>query len=271
MPENIDAQINELLDRGRGGVRRPALNATKMQLSSLRIDEDRTETGAVSEEFVRSVKNLGVLLPILVDPNTCVIIDGRRRYKAAKAAGLVEVPVVCIDHADAGMVGITCNLHRSEMTALERARKYREIMSRLAMTARQLATALGITPSSVSNDLALLDAPADVQRAIEDGTGNVHAARAAGRVARRKKTKKTKKKRCAPMRGAGRRRTQIVVDTHLPDEIQSLVVKEGDLTVTLSVPRDRRWTGPNITACLHAVASKVARLAEEARHELDRE
>jgi len=248
-------------------MQKPAVTCVNLAIADVVIDEDRDETGDVTDELLSSVRNLGVLTPILVDPETWTVLDGRRRYKAAVAAGMKTIPVTCVDNADPGVVGITCNMHRMDMSARERARKYKGTMQRLGWPAARLAKELGLAPSTVSNDLALLEAPPAVQQEMDAGTISVHAARAAGREARRVKRVSSAEKKCTVPSRMGRKRTQIRLDTHLPDSVQSAVVRSDEMVLTVRVPRDVKWTGVSLIKHLNLVAVKIAQIAEQARAE----
>jgi len=256
-------KIEDELDQGT--IARPALSSATVQIDDIKCFDDRTESGAVPEDMVQSVKSMGILQPILVDARDWSILDGRRRYKAARAAGLKQVPVVCFERADVAVVSVVCNLHRSDMTPLERARKYQEAIARLALTRRQLASMIGVSETTVSNDLALLEARPEVQEGLNSGTVTVQEARSDGRKQRRQKTNSGE-----PKKKRGRKRVAIRIEDHLPVGVQQMIVRDDHLVLEVRVSRGSKWTGRSIEAIVRAAAPSLAKMAEDARNELDR-
>lgn len=133
-------------------------------------------------ELTDSVKKNGVLQPILVRKkgNGYEIVAGERRYQAAKAAGLTEVPVVIreISDEDVFKLALIENLQRSDLTPLEEARGYRRLIKDKGLTQEELAQALSKSRSAIANTLRLLDLPTEVQELVESGKLTAGHARA---------------------------------------------------------------------------------------------
>ena len=133
-------------------------------------------------ELTDSVKKNGVLQPILVRKkgNGYEIVAGERRYQAAKAAGLTEVPVVIreISDEDVFKLALIENLQRSDLTPLEEARGYRRLIKDKGLTQEALAQALSKSRSAIANTLRLLDLPTEVQELVESGKLTAGHARA---------------------------------------------------------------------------------------------
>lgn len=128
------------------------------------------------KSLVESVREKGILQPILVrrDPDTphlYEIVAGERRWRAAQAAQLHEVPVVIRDMADrdALEVALVENIQRQDLTAIEEADGYRRLMDEFGHTQEALSKALGKSRPHIANQLRLLTLPDRVKDLIQDG------------------------------------------------------------------------------------------------------
>ena len=129
-----------------------------------------------------SIGQHGVLQPILVrrKGDGYEIVAGERRYQAAKRAGLSEVPVIVREISDEDVLKLALieNLQRSDLTPLEEARGYRQLIDERDLTQEELARILSKSRSTITNTLRLLDLPAEVQELVEDGRISAGHARA---------------------------------------------------------------------------------------------
>lgn len=134
------------------------------------------------DELSDSISQNGVLQPILVRPvgNHYEIVAGERRYQASKMAGLKEIPVVIRDIADseAFQLALIENLQRADLTPLEEAQGYRQLIDTHSLTQEALAKVLSKSRSAIANTLRLLDLPAEVQSMMEQGLLTAGHARA---------------------------------------------------------------------------------------------
>ena len=119
-----------------------------------------------SERSVASVKEKGILQPILVRPiagetNAFEIVAGERRWRAAQAAKLHDVPVLVREMSDgeALELAIIENVQRSDLNAVEEAAGYQELMDRFGYTQEKLASEVGKSRHHVANTLRLLKLP----------------------------------------------------------------------------------------------------------------
>lgn len=126
------------------------------------------------DELIGSVKAHGVLQPILVrrdprDASRYELVAGERRWRAAQAAQLHEIPAVVRDLTDRESLALALveNLQRENLSPIEEARGYRRLMDEFKQTQEQIATALGKSRSAVANSVRLLDLPEDVQAMVE--------------------------------------------------------------------------------------------------------
>lgn len=133
-------------------------------------------------ELTDSIKQNGVLQPILVRKvgTDYEIVAGERRYQAAKAAGLKEIPVVIreISDEDVFKLALIENLQRSDLTPLEEARGYKKLIAEKDMTQEELARVLSKSRSAITNTIRLLDLPCEVQKLVDDGRLSAGHARA---------------------------------------------------------------------------------------------
>ena len=121
------------------------------------------------EALAESVQKYGVLQPIIVRPNQIIedtyeIIAGERRWRAAKLAGLDEIPAVILDGDDLkiAQVAIIENIQREDLNAVEEAFAYQGLMERFGLTQDQVSKQVGKSRSAIANLLRLLDLPEEV-------------------------------------------------------------------------------------------------------------
>lgn len=133
-------------------------------------------------ELTDSIKQNGILQPLLVRKvgTGYEIVAGERRYQAAKAAGLDEVPVVIREVSDEEVFKLALieNLQRSDLSPLEEARGYRQLLKEQDLTQEELAKILSKSRSAITNTLRLLDLPEEVQTYVEEGKLTAGHARA---------------------------------------------------------------------------------------------
>lgn len=133
-------------------------------------------------ELTDSIKQNGILQPLLVRKKGSgyEIVAGERRYQAAKAAGLSEVPVVIREISDDEVFKLALieNLQRSDLSPLEEAQGYRQLIKEKGLTQEELAKILSKSRSAITNTLRLLDLPEEVQGLVEEGKITAGHARA---------------------------------------------------------------------------------------------
>ncbi len=111
-----------------------------------------------------SIRQNGIIQPLLVrsmPDGTYQIVAGERRWRAAKMAGLTEVPVFIKELSDiqAQQIALIENLQRENLNPIEEANGYKELMDRFGMTQEDVARVVGKARSSVANSLRLLSLP----------------------------------------------------------------------------------------------------------------
>jgi ParB family transcriptional regulator, chromosome partitioning protein len=126
------------------------------------------------QPLIESVREKGVLQPLLVrrlEDGEYEIIAGERRWRAAQAAKLHEVPVVVreCDDREALEVALVENVQRQDLTPLEEAEGYKRLIDEFGHTQEDLAQAVGKSRSHIANMLRLLGLPDEVKQLLESG------------------------------------------------------------------------------------------------------
>ncbi len=134
-------------------------------------------------ELVHSIREVGLLQPIVVRPNGAnayELIMGERRLRASKAAGLEFIPSIVRDTADEDMLrdALLENLHRSQLNPLEEAAAYQQLLDDFGCTHEELAERIGRSRPQISNTLRLLRLSPAVQRRVAAGVLSAGHARA---------------------------------------------------------------------------------------------
>lgn len=156
-----------------------------LPLDRIRPNKDqprRTFDNVELAELADSIRQNGVLQPLLVRDrgDYYEIVAGERRYQAARAAGLDEVPVIIRDISDDDVFKLALieNLQRSDLSPLEEANGYRQLIKEKGLTQEELAKILSKSRSTITNTLRLLDLPEEVQELVETGQLTAGHARA---------------------------------------------------------------------------------------------
>ncbi|WP_435737770.1 ParB/RepB/Spo0J family partition protein [Cellulosimicrobium sp. PMB13] len=137
------------------------------------------------EELVGSIREIGVLQPIVVRPvpgesASYELIMGERRWRATQAAGLTTIPAIVRETDDADLLrdALLENLHRSALNPLEEAAAYRQLLDDFGCTHEELAERISRSRPQISNTLRLLRLPPLVQRRVAAGVLSAGHARA---------------------------------------------------------------------------------------------
>ncbi len=134
------------------------------------------------QELVHSVKEFGVLQPIVVRPagDGFQLIMGERRWRASKEAGLAEIPAIIRETSDENLLrdALLENLHRSDLNPLEEAAAYKQLLEDFGITQEQLADKLGRSRPQITNTLRLMKLPVMVQEKLVSGVLSSGHARA---------------------------------------------------------------------------------------------
>ena len=141
---------------------------------------------AALDELAESIKNYGVFQPIIVKKSIkgYDLVAGERRLRASKLAGLATIPAIVRDFSDEMMreIALLENLQRENLTAIELAWAYKNILDSLDINQEDLAKKIGKSRSHVTNTLGLLRLPNDVQNMVLDGKLSMGHARALSKL-----------------------------------------------------------------------------------------
>ena len=169
------------------------LEAKKAAAESIRLSDVEPRRDQPRKTFDRealetladSIAAYGVLQPIIVRKNpvsddTYEIIAGERRWRAAKMAGLTEIPAVVFDGDElkAAQVALIENIQREDLNPVEEALGYGALIERFGLTQDQVSKQVGKSRSAVTNALRLLDLPDEALDMLRDGTISAGHARA---------------------------------------------------------------------------------------------
>lgn len=184
--QNIDADLKTT-----GGALRT--DVAEKTTSVSRIPLDQIETNAAQprrdfdettlQELSTSIKIHDIIQPLTVSPQKngkYKLIAGERRFRAAKLAGLKDVPVYIRQTNNSNLLELALleNLQRENLNAIEIALSYRRLMEDLDYTQEQVAERMGKERSTVTNYIRLLKLPPDIQIAVRNGTISMGHARA---------------------------------------------------------------------------------------------
>jgi ParB family transcriptional regulator, chromosome partitioning protein len=185
--QNIDSDlsvteknlIKDSSDRGNPANARIPLSQIEANPEQPRHDFDEN---ALSE-LAASVKIHDIIQPLTVTKignGKYRIIAGERRFRAAKIAGLADVPVYIRDVKDSKILELALleNLQREDLNAIEIALSYKQLMEELDYTQDQLAERMGKERSTITNYIRLLKLPPDIQAAVRNGNISMGHARA---------------------------------------------------------------------------------------------
>jgi ParB family chromosome partitioning protein len=152
------------------GLKDIAVNAIDPNPNQPRVHFDEASLA----ELTASISAIGVLQPILVRPDEngrYQLIAGERRWRAASRAGLQMIPAIVRVTDDVSSVeqALVENLHRQDLTPLEEAAAYQQLLEDFNMTHEQVASKVGKSRSAITNALRLLGLPPSIQSLLADG------------------------------------------------------------------------------------------------------
>ncbi len=124
-------------------------------------------------ELAESIKNYGVLQPLLVQKNDSFyeIIAGERRWRAAKAAGLKEVPAVLKEYSkqEAMEISLIENVQRADLNPIEEALGYRQLIDEFGLTQEEIAVRVAKSRTAITNTMRLLKLDEQIQNMLVQG------------------------------------------------------------------------------------------------------
>jgi len=158
------------------------VSAEESGINSVRLSEIEPNLSQPRKEFdeealnelADSIAAHGVLQPLLIRPTKngmYQIVAGERRWRAARLAGLTEVPALIRELTDeeTDQMALIENLQREDLNAVETAEGYRRLMDKYGMTQEQLSEAVGKSRPAVANTLRILNLPEEVLPLVSSG------------------------------------------------------------------------------------------------------
>lgn len=170
--DNLDSADDKQVDNsgGNGDIKTVRISLVEPNSNQPRRQFDDEKLG----ELADSISEHGVLQPILVRPlenGGYQIVAGERRWRASRLAGLTEVPVIIKDFDDLKVMQIALieNIQRQDLTPIEEAEAYKNLIDNYHMTQQEVAKAVGKSRSAIANFLRLLALTDDVRQYVSEG------------------------------------------------------------------------------------------------------
>ena len=180
-----DAGIAATTGGATGGAAAPTAPPVQTGLTELPIEwinsgpwqpRRRFDTASLAE-LAESIRSKGLVQPILVRPragatNRYELIAGERRWRAAQMAQLHTMPAIIrnLEDEEAYELALIENVQRADLSAVEEAEGYRQLIDSFGYTQEQLSEIIGKSRSHIANLLRLLSLPAEVSDMVVDGT-----------------------------------------------------------------------------------------------------
>lgn len=178
----LESKIQDIKMTKKDGIK----NITYININNIRPNpyQPRKQFNkAALDELCESVKQYGVMQPINVrkiSNNTYELVAGERRLRAATMAGLTEIPAIIInvDDNDSAVIALIENLQREDLTYLEEAEGYNNLITEHGFTQEQLAQKMGKSQSTIANKIRLLRLSPLVKKILMDNNLTERHARA---------------------------------------------------------------------------------------------
>lgn len=174
----LDALISDDSKKDAAGFRN--IDLDKIEANPYQPREEFNESDLT--ELAESIKANGVIQPIILTPNEkgYYLVAGERRWRAARIAGLEEIPSVIQEMAPEKMMELALieNIHREDLNPLEESRAFQKLLDEFNLTQAELADRLGKSRSTITNSLRLLKLSKEVQVKLLEGNLSSGQARA---------------------------------------------------------------------------------------------
>jgi ParB family chromosome partitioning protein len=174
--------MEKRLGKGLGALISEDVGKTKEKVEKLRLADivpnpfqPRKRFGTEKmDELVSSIKEKGVIQPILVRPVNAgyEIIAGERRWRAAQQVGAEEIPAIIrtdIDDANSLEISLIENVQREELNPIEEAEAYQELIDKFEYTLDKVGQMMGKDKTTISNSIRLLGLSSEIKSYVEDG------------------------------------------------------------------------------------------------------
>ncbi len=184
--QNIDADLKNTSGNLKSEIAEQASTSMRIPLEQIEVNPKQPRhdfDDMALSELAASIKMHDIIQPLTVTKlanGKFRLIAGERRFRAAKIAGIKDVPVYIRQANDADLLELSLleNLQRKDLNAIEIALSYKRLMDELEYTQEQVAERMGKERSTVTNFIRLLKLPPDLQVAVRNGTISMGHARA---------------------------------------------------------------------------------------------
>lgn len=152
-------------------------NTLSISINKIKSDKDQPRKAFDSEkiaELTESIKTHGIIQPLILrklDNDQYIIVAGERRWRAAKIAGLKEVPAIIMDLTESEILEISLieNIQRQDLNPIEEAMAYKKLLNDFKMTHEELSKRIGKSRTSITNTMRLINLDDRVQQYIIEG------------------------------------------------------------------------------------------------------
>ena len=172
------------------------------------------------KDLAESIDNFGIIQPLTIRPKgeEYELIAGERRLKAAKLAGLAEVPVIIkdFDNQETAEIALVENLQRKDLDFLEEAHAYEQLLEEFNLTQSELAKRIGKSQSTIANKLRILNLDIDIQKIIKNPNISERHARVLLKIKEKEKQKEIANKIISEKLTV--RETEKVIKKHLKEK-----------------------------------------------------
>ena len=170
--KNYDLKADKMVGDDDGS---PSDGWIKVKLSKIEPDRNQPRKNFKEDELnelAESIKNLGLIEPIVVQKrnDSYEIVTGERRWRAAKIAGLTEIPVVVREYSEEEkvLVQLVENIQRESLDPIEEALTYKRFLTEFNLKQDELAEKIGKNRTTITNSMRLLNLDERVQKMISD-------------------------------------------------------------------------------------------------------
>ena len=148
-----------------------------ISINKIKSDSDQPRKAFDSEKIVElteSIKTHGILQPLILrkeSQDQYIIVAGERRWRAAKMAGLQEVPAIIMDLSDRDILEISLieNIQRQDLNPIEEAMAYKKLLNDFKITQEELSKRIGKSRVAISNTIRLINLDSRVQQYLIEG------------------------------------------------------------------------------------------------------
>ena len=229
----------------------------KVKLNDLSPNQDQPRQNFDPErlqELADSISKNGIVQPLLVVPARTgrgyTIVAGERRWRAARLAGLTDVPVIirALDDKEVQRIALIENINREDLNQIEEAQALQRLLTEHAMTQEELAIDIGRSRSAIANTLRLLNLPQAIQDRVR--AGSISAGHARALLALKTEAEQITLSDRIISDGLSVRETERAVQRALtpkavriePNEAQKLSVRATELSISKALGTKVRFT-----------------------------